>query len=615
MPFGAPNLLALAWAALTIVVAFVMARGHFQHSRAAKRLAEIEHDYETLRLVVQNASDGLLLQEMDASIIWANPAYCKTLGWRLEEIVGLKPQEFVFPARMAWSSEDIAAFHFDPDGEEFHGLERRLNVRKNGEEFWHEFNLCVVEPMPGEQKVVLVSRDITEIVAREMELEAVRNELQHEATHDGLTDLLNRAEFMRRADQVITDTDHHLCLLQLDLNKFKLINDTRGHDAGDRVLQHIAQCMRELLGPDDIACRLGGDEFAMAILGPADLDAQARTAEALIDAIAKPIEWQKEQLRASASVGLAISGGEVSDAETLLKRADFALYTAKEPQKPPLVTYDAALKQRHDRERQLVDEFAHALDKEALEFAFHPFWDAEQDRCFGFETLARWTSRSGEAIAPQRFIEFAQRLGRKHEVDLAAMRAAIAMGAELNRQGHNLKASFNASTETLTRADFVTLLEWEADRAGLPHHCVAVEVLENTFFGQDTSDNGAARTISHLHHAGYQVFLDDFGVGYAGLSHLDKLDISGIKIDRSLVLSAFRERSSRLILQSVLRLADDLGLATLGEGVETDEQARQMVEFGCSALQGYAFARPMDAAAFKAFVTEGQKQLAMRRAG
>lgn len=575
-------------------------------ARSAK-LEDTAREQEVLQLVMNNVSDGLLYQEMDATIIWANPAYCEIVGRELHEIVGRKPQEFVFPERHRMSAEEIANFRHDPNEPVFDGLERKLNVRKNGEEFWHEFNLSVVEPTPGDPKVVLVSRDVTAHVKQEEELAAIRQDLQHAACHDSLTGLVNRTEFQRLVDLHIQGTSPALGLLQLDLDKFKAINDTRGHEAGDRVLQHVADAIRAVLRPGDIACRLGGDEFVVALPGIDAFDDLTNVAKRLSQSISEPLTWRDEQLQAGTSIGISACSQGATSPDDLMRHADFALYEAKTKDRTKIACYDAELHARRKAEKALVAEFNVALDKNDLTFAFQPIIDGTTIRCVGFETLARWTTADGVPIAPPRFIEFAQRLRRKPEIDLAAMRAAIQMAANAAAQGHCLRATFNASTETLLTDDFVAELEWEADRLSVDRDCVTVEVLETTFFGHETSGNAAARTITALRKSGFTVMLDDFGVGYAGLSHLDKLDVSGLKIDRSLVVSATEIRSSRLIVNSLLSLCRDLGLMALAEGIETEAQARHFIDVGCELMQGYVFGRPMPEGEFLSYVSQQTK--------
>ncbi|MEL7345700.1 MAG: diguanylate cyclase, partial [Pseudomonadota bacterium] len=266
-----PFLIALDMVFVVVALLFVLRRRRVQGARlfgAASpslegALSDPKAQHAMIDAVVRHANDGLLFHDMQARILWANDAYCRMMGFELHEIIGRRPQEFCFPPEVRPSEEEIENFAFDPKAAEFHELTRRLNVRKNGERFWHEFNLSMVEISPGEHRVILVSRDVTEHVAKEQALEQAREKLAYAATHDALTGLNNRAAFLDIAQEVL-DADRSLGLAYVDLDRFKQINDTMGHAAGDAVLCHVADAIRAACSDGTFACRLGGDEFLLA---------------------------------------------------------------------------------------------------------------------------------------------------------------------------------------------------------------------------------------------------------------------------------------------------------------------------------------------------------------
>lgn len=573
-------------------------------TRRAKRTLEgVERTLENvteqeaiLREVAKHAKDGLVYQDMNARILWANPAYCQTMGYELEEIVGRRPQEFCFPEDAKPSAEEIENYVFDTDSYEFHQLVRRLNVRKDGERFWNEFNLSVVRPNAGEKRVILVSRDVTSQVLREQELEEAQSYLMHAAHHDALTALQNRAAFLKSAETILERPDpdgRQMGMIFLDLDHFKAINDSNGHAAGDQLLIHVAEAMRETARAGDLCCRMGGDEFVMACPGVSDFDTLQLVADTLSERIRTPIEWGDLTLTCSASIGIALSLGQEMKAEDLIRSADFALYEAKRPGAPSVARYDAELHSRQEVENALLEEFADCLDRDAVNFVYQPILDARTGKIRSFETLARWTRADGEVIPPDRFLPFAARLNRMADIDFAAMRATSSLVAELERRGHRVRGAFNTSSEALAHPDFMARLERVARDAGLPSEALVAEVLETTFFGPDTTDSLAAARINELRQQGFSVYLDDFGVGYAGLAHLGQLDVSGVKLDRSLVANVVHDRSARIITTSILRLCDELGVGTLAEGIETAEQAEFLYRHGCYRLQGFGIARPM----------------------
>lgn len=561
-----------------------------------------------LQAVAQNANDGLVYQDMEARILWANPAYCRILGRPLEEILGRRPQEFCFPDEVKPTEEEIENFRFDTDSYEFHNLVRRLNIRENGEIFWHEFNLSVVDTRPGEQRVVLVSRDVTTQVNREVDLEAARAELHHAAHHDALTGLYNRTAFLDATDLILcrpARKDRVFGLLYIDLDRFKAVNDTHGHAAGDHILTHVADAIRAIDVPEVLSCRMGGDEFVVACPGISDFDTLQHVADALVDRIRTPIEWNDTTLVCGASVGVALSNGDRAKAADLVRSADFALYEAKKPGAPPIARYDADLHERQEAENALMEEFVEALDNDRISFVYQPIMDGRTGKICSFETLARWRRSNGEVMSPDVFLGYAARLNRMADVDFAAIRATTSLVSELQSNGFKIRGAFNTSSEALAHPDFMKRLDYEARQAGLDTQSLVAEVLETTFFGSDTTDSVAAKRIAELREKGFSVYLDDFGVGYAGLSHLGQLDVSGVKLDRSLIAHVTQDKSVRIITSSILRLCDELGVGTLAEGIECAEQAEFLMSHGCYRLQGFGIARPMDRASVISMIQKG----------
>ncbi len=584
------------------------ARDHAALDQARRALENATEQEAILRAVAENANDGLVYQDMEAHIIWANPAYCRIMGWDLDEIIGRKPQEFCFPPEIKPSAEEVQAFTFDPDDITFKELHRHPNIRKNGERFWHEFSQAVVEPRPGVQRVILVSRDVTQQVMRELELERTRADLDRTAHHDALTGLANRSAFLTATDAVLRQDDpvaRSVGLLYVDLNHFKAVNDSQGHAAGDALLRHVADAIRSVSRDGDLSCRMGGDEFVMACPGVTDFKTLQFIADAVLDEIRQPVEWQDTMLTCDASIGIALNDESVQTAEDLIRSADFALYEAKTPGAPGIARYDADLHARQMTEKALMEEFVAALDADQLSFAYQPVLDARTGQIRSFETLARWHRADGTVLPPDRFLGFAARLNRMADVDFAAIRATASLAAELCDRGHRIRGAFNTSSEALAHPDFIQRLEQEARDSALRPDKLVAEVLETTFFGAYTTDSVAAARISELRQRGHPVYLDDFGVGYAGLAHLGQLDITGIKLDRSLVANVVHDSSARIIVTAILSLCDDLGIQSLAEGIETAEQAEFLTLHGCYRLQGFGIARPMDRAALIEMIERG----------
>lgn len=584
----------LAWKSI------IAARAQTSLDRVAKSLDDVSAKETILRAVAQHANDGLVYLDMEARILWANPAYCRIMGREFEEMQGLRPQEFCFPPELKPSQTEIESFRFDPDRYEAERFVRRLNIRKNGERFWNEISMSLVEPEPGQQRGILVARDVTARVEHEQELERARAELHHAAHNDALTGLRNRTAFLSAADSILRQPDadkRALGLLYVDLDYFKAINDSNGHAAGDKLLIHVADAIRATTEHPHLACRMGGDEFVMAYPGVTDFDTLQYIADALMERIRTPFEWGDTTLICGASIGIALNNGNTTTAEDLIRSADFALYKAKAPGVPSIARYDADLHERQTAENALMDQFVRTLDRDGIDFMFQPILDARSGKIRSFETLARWTHPDGHVIGPDVFLRFAARVNRMTDIDFSAIRATTSLVAELNARGHSIRGAFNVSSDSLAHPDFMECLKYEANKRNLSPDTLVAEVLETTFFGADTTDSLAATRINDLRELGYCVYLDDFGVGYAGLSHLSQLNVSGVKLDRSLIANVAHDRSARIITTSILRLCDELGVGTLGEGIETAEQFEFLSSQGCFRLQGFGIARPMSRSA------------------
>ena len=596
----------LAWFALKSFTYLGSRLTDRQASRAEieERRRSVTETEKILHGVAQHANDGLVYQDMQARIIWANEAYCRTMGYTLDEVLGRRPQEFCFPPEARPSDAEIENFVFDPDADEFHELTRRLNMRKNGERFWHEFNLALIETEAGEQRVILVSRDVTEQVSREQELERTKAELHHAANHDVLTGLSNRAAFQANADSAL-QAHGKLGVMYIDLDKFKIVNDTLGHAAGDAILVHVAQAIQEALPPGSVSCRVGGDEFLCACPGVGDLAALEYMADNLLERITKPLTWDTNTLDARASIGLASVINTDTSIDELIRMADFALYEAKVPGVQAIMRYDASLHMRKVAEKTLINDFVAALDNGQLEFLFQPIIGAPDMAPIGFETLVRWRRGEDELILPGQFLDIASRLKRLPDIDFQAATAAAELTHELRSRGHALCGAFNVAPDTLGQSDFLHQIQRLLDDHDLPTDALNIEVLETTLFGPDAGDSPAARCISMLRKMGVKVFLDDFGTGYAGLAHLGQLDVSGVKIDRSLSKDVSSHRPARLIAGSILQLCHELSIEVCVEGIETPDQANFFNNHGCDRFQGFGIARPMDKDAFLDWIETG----------
>lgn len=563
--------------------------------RENSRLNEEADQFQHFKMACENAPDGMLVQDMNAKILWANPAFARIQNLPLEDIIGKSPLAFALPDNQKPSEKDIREFRYDPDDPKWKSFELIKNQRADGSTFWNQISVSFVHSAGNCERAILVCRDVTEQVEQENRLRDIGFALEHEASHDGLTGVPNRAAFMSFFETALLKSDHpHIGLLHIDLDEFKAVNDTHGHSAGDAVLRHAAKTVREHIRGSDMVARVGGDEFVVVCLGMTSLSQLNTLGNDLIGLLSEPFEWNNRTLQNEASVGAVLSTGHETETETLLVQADFALYEAKREGRNRVAVYDDNMHEHHNYLNQRSAELIDAVDTDALQYFFQPTMDLSTGAIIGFETLVRWEHATDGIIPPDHFLPLAQDLGLMGALDLLSMTAALKEKRRLALAGFpDIKIAFNASPELLTHPEFINRLIWGGEAGGIDREHITIEVLETTDFGEAHESTSHAAIIGDLRSAGFNVHLDDFGVGFAGLSHLATLDVTGVKVDRSLVKDILTDQTSLKIVRKIVELSNDLGLCVIAEGVEDDQTAAALSDMGCNVIQGYWLSRPL----------------------
>ncbi len=552
-----------------------------------------------IRRVVESTSDGLLVQKMSGKIIWANPAYCQMMMRPLEEIVGRNPMEFVLPERDTPTAEEIANFRYDPHKHGAAGLHLAQNVRSDGQEFWNQINVSFRTAPDGTEHAILSCRDVTEQVEHNQALETIQSQLAHNASHDSLTGIANRAELIRFTEAALAKankTGRQIGMIRIDLDKFKEINDTYGHPAGDAVLINVAKVLKSKLRSTDLASRMGGDEFTIVCPDISALEDLSKIAKALNLAISQPFDWGEGTLKCGGSFGVALSEPGMLSPEDLLQHSDFALYEVKRRGRGGVAAYDAVLDQRYSSLSKRRAEFADCLRNDDLAFHFQPTVNLKTGAISGFETLVRWDHPTAGILGPDKILPLAEELGVMADLDRAAITAALDFKVMLQNAGFgDIRVGVNASGEGLLHPDYVMTLDKQVTRKRINPDQIAIEVLETVMLDRSVDTESHQRVIAQLHDMGFHTMLDDFGVGHAGLSHLAQLQLSGVKADRSLASRVVSDRTSNRIMRTMIELCDDLGLRIIAEGVETADVAACLRDMGCKIMQGYWLSKPLPA--------------------
>lgn len=538
-----------------------------------------------------SANVGLAAQNMNGCILWANNAYCQMTGYKLDEIMGRNPMSFALPPDRRPSAEALEKFHFHLNGPDDKRVETYRNVRKNGEAFWMELFMSFATSPEGEDIAVFVCRDVSIQIDHQNALRDATGVLEKVAATDSLTGLANRNEVITQLGQGLKSSHARgtkIGILHLDLDHFKEVNDTFGHSAGDAVLRHVAHALQVSVGLSDMPARIGGDEFVVICPDIGGLSELKIIGDAIISAVRQPIYWDGFDLRTNVSVGAAIAPASSITPEEFLRRSDFALYEAKRAGRGLVAPYDEALHARHRGEMRLAKDLRAAVKNDELDYYFQPTISLNTGRIKGFETLVRWKNERLGQVSPAEFLPVAKSLGLMAAIDFGALRAALNLKKKLNNAGYKgFRLGINGSEELLGHPAFFETLMTEMRIRNITPSEIVIEVLETVVFDDVSQSNPLVLMVQRLHDAGFVTLLDDFGTGHAGLTHLAKLAVSGVKIDRSLTTNILTDKTSSKIIAMMLDLCADLNLYTVTEGIETAEEASALRDIGGDVIQGY----------------------------
>lgn len=440
---------------------------------------------------------------------------------------------------------------------------------------------------------------LTTLNKRNRELTDARENLAHAANHDALTRLRNRRAIYEHLNAELPSTgkgDVSRCVMKIDLDLFKEVNDTLGHDAGDRLLVHVADILRATTRKQDIVGRIGGDEFVILLDDPPSLAMIRSLAQRITVAVAQPVTLNHAQCRIGASIGYTLATSGDATADQMLIEADLALYEAKRAGRGQAFAYSDALATEIEMRRQLFREIREALAQDQFEVYVQPQVYTETGEVYGCEILARWRHPQRGIVPPATFIAAAEEAQLVDQIDRIAVEKGLDFLEHANAQGIDLPTiSINASPPTLRDVHLTDRLLQEVHARQLTPAHLTVEVLESTLIEND--DDLALHTIDALSRAGFKVVLDDFGTGYASMSNLSRLKLDGIKLDQSLVKPVPDPRADSII-SALVTLSRSLNMSVVAEGVETPAHYACVASLGCDVVQGYTVAKPMPAGDF-----------------
>ncbi|MDQ1533929.1 MAG: hypothetical protein QOF28_1690, partial [Actinomycetota bacterium] len=419
--------------------------------------------------------------------------------------------------------------------------------------------------------------------------------LRHESLHDSLTGLANRVLFQQRLADVLArqrSTDPQIVVLLIDLDRFKEINDTLGHDAGDLLLQEVAARLVRSVPERVTVARLGGDEFALLDPAQSGLDNAIALATRLRADVHRPFAYRDLQLEVSATIGVAAAPDHGHDASTLLRRADVAMYSAKNSA-TGVASYSESLDEDSPRKLVLVGELRSAIDHGGLELHYQPKVEIASGRVIGVEALVRWQHPVQGLVPPDEFVPIAERTGLIGPLTDFVLRTALAQCRRWEERGHHLSVAVNLSARSLLDVDLVEDISRALAVSGVDASKLVLEITETSVMSDASY---AMQVLSRLAAMGLTLAIDDFGTGYSSLSYLKRLPVDEVKIDKSFVLNMQDDENDAVIVRSTIDLARNLGLRTVAEGVETASALAALRSMGCDIAQGYFISRPLPSA-------------------
>ncbi|AZO24242.1 EAL domain-containing protein [Mesorhizobium sp. M1E.F.Ca.ET.045.02.1.1] len=433
------------------------------------------------------------------------------------------------------------------------------------------------------------------ILRKTHELVDARNSMAFIAVHDGLTGLHNRTFLTDHFDTLIKGAHRRrerLAVIQFDLDRFKQINDTLGHAAGDYVLVVTAQRMRDSCRASDLCARLGGDEFVMILNGVGSTEDIHALAKRILGEINEPITFQGTTIMPGASAGIAVYPVDAENAQDLLVHADLALYSAKKLGGGSFSFFSEELRRELDYRKQLEQDIRTAISEKTFEVYFQPQVSLTSGKISGIEALVRWKHAARGMISPGEFIPVAEKCGFMPDIGRIVITKAIDEAAEWDRAGIDFgRIAVNVSGTELREPDFDKFLFETLERAGLAPQKLSLEIVESVIL--DDEKTGIAAKLRHIRAAGVHLELDDFGTGYASLSHVNPNEIDRLKIDRRFVQNINENGDNTKIVRAITELARGLGISIVAEGAETEAELDSLMAIGCDQVQGYSIAFPM----------------------
>lgn len=563
--------------------------------------ANFRESESKLRTLIASMNEGLTQVDNNEVIEFVNDRLCEMTGYTREEVVGKSTFDVFF-------DEEGTRLVNKANEERQKGLSGQYEARlrkKSGEMMWVLVSGAPIMNEKGELTGTLgMFMDISE-------RKRVEEQLLHDAFHDGLTGLANRALFMDHLRMTIerckSKHSNYYAVLFLDFDHFKVINDSLGHAEGDALLKQIARRLESVTRTGDLLARLGGDEFVILLTEMLEINDAILVAERIQEDLKKPFDLSGNEVFSSVSIGIALSTDGYSQAEDMLRDADISMYSAKTSGRSRYQVFNEDMRTQATTRLQLETELRQALERQEFEIFYQPILNLGTQAIKGFEALVRWRHPTRGTISPDEFIPTAEESGLILPLGrwiLGESCRQLRAWQETLPQAESLVISVNLSSKQFLQSDLADQVAEVLESTGLPSRCLKLEITESYLI--ENSDR-AVKVMNRLREIGVELSLDDFGTGYSSLSYLHRLPVNSLKIDRSFVSRMSESEEHSEIVRTIVKLAQNLKMDVIAEGIETEEQLDQLNELNCGFGQGYLFARPMEADMAEAFISESSE--------
>jgi diguanylate cyclase (GGDEF)-like protein/PAS domain S-box-containing protein len=585
--FGLPVLLVSA-----PLIAMFMSTLHFYFQRKEddqRHVEELKESESRFHSAFTHAAIGMALVSSDGKFMQANRAFCEMLGRTAPELLSMSLNTVV-------KAEDQNALQTPVSklmkGELSSAEIEIRGLHKDGSDVWMALNVSLARDWQFRAHNLIVQAQ--DISARRR----AEAELYHNAYHDSLTQLSNRTHFNECLNRAIARVQRHpeqrFAVMYLDFDRFKMVNDSLGHKAGDELLVDLAKRLRATIRPTDVLARLGGDEFAVLM---EDLHRQRDAVdlcERIQKELQKPFRLGSMDVAISASIGITFSTNGYQTSDQIIRDADIAMYKAKSKGKAQYAIFDSSLHQHVTAQLELESELRRALGGGQIYLEYQPIFQLAEQKLVGFEALMRWNHPERGVLEPSMFIPIAEETGLIVPLGNWVLNEACRQMAEWNRGNEHLglRVSVNVSSLQLTHPDFVSQVGQALQNAGLPASSLTLEVTESVLM---EGIENAITTLNHIRDMGVTLSIDDFGTGYSSLSYLATLPIDALKVDKSFIEKMASDGNGSEIVKAIFKLGQALSKQVFAEGIETGAQLALLRELGCQFGQGYLLSRPVDA--------------------